>query len=91
MFEMELVRFMADDGIGIAVELLFTGANVCACCQKVLRGGAMAWGVKVRRRETHLSADRKHARLLGHGCNKWLRRYSECNTAVPKAGVQGMR
>lgn len=32
MFEMELERFMADEGIGIAETLLFTGASVCTDC-----------------------------------------------------------
>jgi hypothetical protein len=32
MFEIELERFMADEGMGIAEMLLFTGASVCANC-----------------------------------------------------------
>jgi hypothetical protein len=43
MFETELVRFIADDGMGIADELLFTGANVCRRGQKVRRRGATRW------------------------------------------------
>lgn len=65
MFDIELARFIADDGIGIAEELLVTGPRVCARDQKVLCEGA-AW--EAAQQETHLagSADRKHARLLGH-------------------------
>lgn len=36
MLGMELWRFMAEEGIGIAVELLVTGPRVCAQCEKVL-------------------------------------------------------
>lgn len=43
MFEAELVRFIADDGMGIADELLFTGANVCVRGQKVRREVATRW------------------------------------------------
>jgi len=32
MFEMELERFMAEEGMGIAEPLLFMGASVCASC-----------------------------------------------------------
>lgn len=38
MLEMELVRFIADDGMGIADELLCVGANVCAQCQREWEG-----------------------------------------------------
>jgi hypothetical protein len=35
----ELERFMAEAGIGIAVELLFTGPRVCACHEKMRQEG----------------------------------------------------
>jgi len=43
MLETELVRFIADDGMGMADELLFTGANVCVRGQKVRPRVATRW------------------------------------------------
>jgi hypothetical protein len=60
MLEMELDRFMADEGIGIDV-LLAMGASVCASGQSE-RALFVTEGAS-----TYLAADREEARFLGHG------------------------
>lgn len=57
---MELVRFMADEGMGIDVRFVFMGASVCA-------RGQNRTACKGRGRPTYLAADREEARLVGHG------------------------